>query len=46
MLLFLVRVGVPRVSEAVRYLDKPQWRAVLADWLPELDSEINTQRLI
>ena len=24
----LVRVGVPRVSWAVRYLDKLQWRAV------------------
>ena len=29
VLLCLVRVGVPRVSWAVRYLDKPQWRAVI-----------------
>ena len=28
VLLCLVRVGVLRVSSAVRYLDKPQWRAV------------------
>ena len=28
ILLCLVRVVVPRVSWAVRYLDKPQWRAV------------------
>ena len=28
VLLCLVRVGVLRVSWAVRYLDKPQWRAV------------------
>ena len=26
--LFLVKVDVPQVSSAVRYLDKPQWRAV------------------
>ena len=28
VLLCLVRIGVPQVSCAVRYLDKPQWRAV------------------
>ena len=28
-MLCLVRVGVPRVLWAVRYLDKPLWRAVL-----------------
>ena len=33
-MLSLVRVGVPRVSWAVRYLDKIQWRAVqcLLQW--------------
>ena len=30
VLLCSVRVGVPRVSWAVRYLDKIQWRAVMS----------------
>ena len=32
VLLCMVRVGVPRVSWAVRYLDKLQWRAMICVW--------------